>query len=49
MNSSNHHLPIVLDFQLTQQSNLCAGDVDDNLAVDVSDILFIVSNWGNYQ
>jgi hypothetical protein len=49
MKNSNHHLPIVLDFQPTQQSNSCAGDVDDNPAVDVSDILFIVSNWGNYQ
>ncbi len=42
---TSDHLPIVMDFQPTQQINSCQGDIDGDGTIGVSDILSVIGNW----
>ena len=43
--STSDHLPIVMDFQPTQQTNSCEGDLDGDGLVGVADILTVIGDW----
>ncbi|MBC8309659.1 MAG: hypothetical protein ISR75_01045 [Phycisphaerales bacterium] len=42
---SSDHLPIVMDFQPTQQATSCSGDIDGDGIIGVSDILAVIGDW----
>jgi endonuclease/exonuclease/phosphatase family metal-dependent hydrolase len=42
---TSDHLPIVMDFQPSIQSNSCEGDVNGDGQIGVSDILEVIGNW----
>jgi endonuclease/exonuclease/phosphatase family metal-dependent hydrolase len=42
---TSDHLPIVMDFQPSIQSNSCEGDVNGDGQIGVSDILAVIGNW----